>query len=153
VFLQLRACKQPPCDGVEAWWLIWKYHEYTHEAAQAQHQLSFLSMLYTPLLMCRWQCQRRLLSIGPNFDAKRSSPQTAGNLNISNYAIRNTFKLHTRRIWLFPAPPDTLNMLSVVNSTLSKIRSKTWTRFPTWNMLKTSQTWSVNDRYYCCGKN
>jgi len=32
-------------------------------------------------------------SVAPNFHPERSSPQTAGDLHISNYTILNTFKL------------------------------------------------------------
>jgi len=148
--LQLLVCNEPPSDGVEAQYVSWKYRERTHEAAQAQHQLSSLSTVYTPLLPCRRQFSRRPLSVAPNFRAERSSPLTAGDLNISNYTILNTFKLLARRIWLFAAHPDTLNPLSVVTSTLTKIQSKTWTRFPTSNTLKTYQTRSLNHRHLLC---
>jgi len=123
---------------------------YPHQTAQVQHQLSSLSTVNTPLLACRRQCQRRPFSVAPNFHAERSSPQTAGDLNISNYTIPNTFKFHARRIWLFAARPDTLNPLSVVNSMLTKIQSKTCTRFPTSNTLNTSQTRSLNHRRLHC---
>jgi len=103
-------------------------------------------MVYTPLLTCRRQCQRRPLSVAPKCHAKRRSPQTADDLNISNYTILHIFKLHARRIWLFAARPDALNPLSIVNSTLTTIQSKTWTRFPTLNNVKTSQTRSHNHR-------
>jgi hypothetical protein len=120
-FLRLLACKEPPCDGVEAEWVSWKYCKLTHKAAQAQHQLSSLPTVYNPLLACRRKCQRKPLSVTPNFHAERSSPQTAGDLNISNYNILNTFMLRTRRIWLVAASPDALNPLIVVNSMLTKI--------------------------------
>jgi len=115
-----------------------------HQTAQAQLPLSSLSTVNTPLLPCRRQCQRRPYSVAPNFHAERSSPQTAGNLNISNYTILNTFKL--QRIWLLAARPDVLNPLSLVNSTLTKIQSKTLMHFPTSNTLKISQTRSLNHR-------
>jgi len=118
---------------------------YPHQTAQAQLQLSSLSTVNTPLLACRRRCQRRPLSVARNFHAERSSPQTAGDLNISNYTILNTF----RRIWLFPARPDLLNPLSVMNSTLTTTLSKTWTRFPTWNTLKSSPTRGLNHRHLC----
>jgi len=73
-FLQLLAFKEPPCDGIAAQLVSWKYCELTHEAAQAQHQLSSLYTVYTPLLTCRWQCQRRPLSVALNFHVERSSP-------------------------------------------------------------------------------
>jgi len=57
--------------------------------------------------------------------------------------------LHTRRIWLFTARPDALNLLRIVKSTLTKIHSKTWTRFPNSNTLKTSQTLRLNHRHLC----
>jgi len=119
--LQLLACKEPPCDGVEARWICQvssKSRGLTHQAGQAQHQLWSHSTVYAPLLACCQQCERRPLSFAPNFHGKRCSPQTAGDLNISNYTILNTFKLHTRRIWLFAARPDALNLLSVMNPTL-----------------------------------
>jgi len=122
---------------------------YPHQTAQAQLQLSSLSTVNTPLLPRHRQCQRRPHSVAPNFHAERSSPQTAGNLNISNNTILNTFKLQI--IWLFAARPNALNPLSIVNSTLTKIQSKTWTRFPTLNTLKTSQTRSLNHHHLLCG--
>jgi len=100
-FLQLLACKEPPCDGVEAQYISqvsWKYCELTHQAAQAQDQCSYLSTVYTPLLACHGQCQRTPLSVALNFHAERSPPQTAGDLNTSNYTILNTFKLCAKRI-------------------------------------------------------
>jgi len=99
---------------------------------------------------CRRQFQRRPYSVAPKFHAERSSPQTAGNLNISNYTILNTFKLHARRIWVFAARPDAFNPLTVVNSMLIHIQLKTWTCFPTSNKLKASQTWSLNHRHLLC---
>jgi len=80
---------------------------YPHQTAQAQLQLSSLSTVNTPLLPCHWQCQRRPHSVAPNCHAERSSPQTPGDWNISNYTILNTFKL--QRTWLFAAQPDALN--------------------------------------------
>jgi len=121
---------------------------YPHKTAQAQLQLSSLSTANTPLLPCHGQCQRRSHCVAPNFNAERSSPQTAGDLNISNYTILNTFK--KQRIWLYAACPDTLTPLSIVNSTLTKIQSKTWTRFPTSNTLKRSQTRSLNHHHLLC---
>jgi hypothetical protein len=56
VFLQLLACKEPPCDGVEAQGISHvscTYRELTHQATQAQNQLSSSSTVYTPLLMYR----------------------------------------------------------------------------------------------------
>jgi len=121
---------------------------YPHQTAQAQLQLAFLSTVNTPLLPCCRQCQWRPHSVAPNFHAERSSPQTAGDVNISNYTILNTFKL--QRIWLYAARPDWLNPLSVVNSTLTVIQSKTWTRFTTSNRLKTLQMRSLNHRHLFC---
>jgi len=121
---------------------------YPHQTAQAQLQLSSHSTANTPLLPCCRQCQRRPHYVALNFHAERSSPQTAGDLNISNYTILNPFKL--QRIWLFPALPDALNPLSVVNSTVTKIQLKTGTRFPTSNKLKTSQTRSLNHSHLRC---
>jgi len=102
----------------------------------------------TPLLPCRRQFQRRPHSVAPNFHAERSSPQTDGDWNTSNYTILNTIKL--RRIWLLAARPDALNPLSIVNWTLRNIHSKTWTRFPSSNTLKTSQTRSLKHRHLRC---
>ena len=123
---------------------------YPHQTAQAQHQLSSLSIVNTPLLVCHRQCQWTPGSIAPNFQAERSSPLTAGDLNISNYTILNTFKLLARRIWLFAARPDALNPLSIMNSTLTKIQSITWTSFPTSNSLNTSQTRGLNHCHLLC---
>jgi len=135
-FLQLLAYKKHRFDGVEAEYVCWMYRELTHKTAPAHHQLSSASTVSTSLHTCRRQCRRRPCSVAPNFHAERYSPQTTGNINISNYAILNTFQLHTRRIWLFTMCPDVLNLLSVVNSTLTKIQSKTCTRFPTSNELE-----------------
>jgi len=123
---------------------------YPHQTAQAQHQHSSLCTVKTPLLACRRQCQRRHFSVAPNFHAERSSPRTAGNLNISNYSILITFKLHSRTIWQFTAGPDALNLLSVVNSTITKIQSKTWTRFSTSNTSKISQPQNLNHCHLLC---
>jgi len=109
---------------------------------------------YTALLACRRQCQGRPLSVAPNCYAERSSPQTAGNVNISNYTILNTFTLQARRIWVLAARHNTLNPLSVVNSTLTKIQSRTWMGFPTSNTSNTLQTWSLNHHHHhlCHGR-
>jgi hypothetical protein len=123
---------------------------YPHQTAQAQHQHSSLSTVNTPLLACHRQCQRRPCFVAPNGHAKRSSPQIAGNRNISNYTILNTFKLHTRRIRLIAARPNAFNPLSPVNSILTKTQSKTSTCFPTSNSLKTSQTRSYNHHHLLC---
>jgi len=126
------------------------YGELTHQTAQAQRKLSLHFTVNIPLLACRRQCHRRLLSIAPNFRAERSSPQTAGNQNISNNTILNTFKLHARRIWPFAARPDVLNQLSVMKVMLTKILSKTWMWFHKLKMLKWSQTWNLNNRHLLC---
>jgi hypothetical protein len=102
-----------------------------------------LSTVSTPLLTGRRKCQRRPLSVAPNIHAESSSPQTAGELNISNFTILNTI----RTFRVFAARPNTLNPLSIVKSMLTKIFSKTWTRFPTSNRFKTSQIWSLNHRH------
>jgi hypothetical protein len=47
--------------------------------------------------------------------------------------------------------PNVVNLLSVVNSTLTGIQSKTCTHFPTSNTLKTPQTRSLNYRHLCWG--
>jgi len=86
----------------------------------------------------------------PNFHAKRSSPQTAGDLNRSNYTIMNTFMLHARRIWLFAVCPEMLNALCIVNSTFTMIQSKTGTHFRIFNTLETSQPCSLNHHYHIC---
>jgi len=85
-----------------------------------------------------------------NSHVERSSPQTAGDLNITNYTILNTFKLHARRIWLFAACCETLNPLIVVNLMRTKIQSKTWTLFPSSNTLQSSQTWNLNHHHLLC---
>jgi len=121
-FLQLLACKEPPCHGVKDQQISpvsWLYRELTHQSAQTQHQLLSPSTVYTPLFAICRQCKRRLLSVAPNFYGERSSPQTAGDLIISNYTILNTFKLHTSRVWLFAVHPNSLNTLSTVNSRVS----------------------------------
>jgi hypothetical protein len=123
---------------------------YPHQTAQVQHQLSSLSTVNTPLLLCRRQCQRRPLSVAPNFHVERRSPQAAGNLNISNCTILKSFKVDARRIRLFGARPDGLNPLSVGNSMLTKIQLKTCTSFHTLNTLNTSHTRSLNHRHLFC---
>jgi hypothetical protein len=45
-----------------------------------------------------------------------------------------------------------LNLLSVVNSTLTKIQSNTSTRFPTSNTSKTFQTRSLEHHHLCGGR-
>jgi len=121
-----------------------------HQAAQAQHQLWPLSTVYTPLLECCRQYQRSPLSVAPNFHFERSSPQTAGDRNSSNYTMLNTFKSNTRRMWVFAACPDTLNLLSIMNSMLTNIQSKTWTYLPNSTLLITSQTHRLNHRHLLC---
>jgi len=93
---------------------------------------------------------RKPHSVAPNIHAERSSPQSAGHLNISNYTILNTFKLHAWGIWLFPARPDALNPLSPANWSWTMIQSKTWTGIPTSNMLKTLQTTNLNHYDLLC---
>jgi len=121
-----------------------------HETAQAQCKYSSHSTVNTPLLACYQQCQRRPLSIGPKFHAKWSSPQTAGDLNISNNTILNTFKLHPRGISLLSARLDQLNQLRVSNSTRNRIQCETWMCLPTLNKLKTLQTRSLKPCYPLC---
>jgi len=121
-----------------------------HQAAQAQHKLPSLSTVYTALPTCRQQWQTRPRSVALNCHAKRCSPQTAGDLNISNYTILNSFMLHARRMSQFTACPDALNLLSIMNSTQTKIQLKTWMPFPTSNVLKTLQTWTLKDRHHRC---
>jgi len=118
-----------------------------HQPAQAQHLLSSHSKANTPLVASCWRCQGRHQSITPNFHAERSSPQTAGDLKVSNYTILNTIKLHAGRIWLFAACPDALNLLSVINPAVTMNQSTTWTRFFTSNTFKASQTRSLNHRH------
>jgi len=93
-------------------------------------------MVYTPLLACRRQYQRRPLFISKNFHAERSSPQKAGDLHISNSTILNTFKFAGRRDLLIP--------LSIGTLTLTKIQSKALTRFPFSNTLNSLQTSNFN---------
>jgi len=121
-----------------------------HQAAQAQHQNSSLSTVYTPLLACRRQCQRRPISGALNLHAEWSSPYTTGNWNISNYSILNTFKLHARKIWPFAVRSNALDTLSDVNFMVTKIPSKTLTHFPTLSKLKTSQSRSLNHCHLLC---
>jgi len=99
-FLQLLACKEPPCDGVsqKTSQVSGKYRELTHWAAQALLQLWSHSAVCTALLVCHQQCQRTPLSVPPDFHAERSSPQSAGDLNTLNYIVLNTLKLRARRI-------------------------------------------------------
>jgi hypothetical protein len=99
---------------------------YSHLTTETPHQHSSLSTLNTELLQCGRQFQTRPLAVAPKFDASRSKPQTAGDLNISNYTILNII----RQMRLLAARPDALNPLSVVNSTQTNIQSKTWTPFP-----------------------
>jgi len=142
-FLQLLACKELPCDGVGAHWIrqvSWKYCKLTNQAAQAEHQLSTISTVYTSLLTCGQHWQRWPCSLHPKFNATGCTCQTAGDLTISNYIILNTIKLHSRSIWPHEAHPSVLNLLSIVDSTLSKLQLKSWTHSPSLNTLNTSQT-------------
>jgi len=111
-----------------------------HQAAQAHQQFLSFSTVYTALVVCGRQCQRRTHSIAPKFHAERSTPHTAGNLHISNYTILNTIKLQAKRIGLFAESPDWWNPLRVMNSMLTKIQLMTSMCFPTSNMLKTLQS-------------
>jgi len=120
------------------------------QTAQAQHQLPSLSTVHTPHLECPPQWQKRPHYVAPSFHAERSSPQTGGHLNISNYAILNTVKMHARRTWQFAVRPDTLNLLRIMNSMLTQIQSEIGTWFPTSNTLKTSQTHSLNHCHLSC---
>jgi len=121
-----------------------------HQVAQAQHQLSFLSTLYTALLACRSQCQSRPLPVVPNFHAERSSPHTTCNVNISNHTILDTVKLHTRRSWMWAAYPDKSNPFSILHSKVTMIQSKTWTRFRASHWLETSQVRSLTHYNLLC---
>jgi len=118
-----------------------------HWAAHAQKQHWSLFTVYSSLFACCRQCQRWPLSVDPNIRADRCSPQTVGDLSISNYPILNTFKLCARRIWWFAVHTNTLNPLSVVNSMLTMIQSKTWMPFPNSNTFKTLQTRSLGHRH------
>jgi len=97
--------------------------------------------------MCRRQCQRRPLSVALNFHAERSSLQTAGDLNITNHTILNTFKLYARRIRRFASLPEMMSPLSSFNPPPTKIQLKTWACFPTSNTFNTSLTLSLNHRH------
>jgi len=55
-----------------------------------------------------------------------------------------------QRIWLFAVCPSWLNPLSVMNSMVTKIQSKTWTRFPTMNTFNIAQTQIFNHCHLCC---
>jgi len=127
VFLQLLAYREPHIYGVEAEWISqvsWKYCELTPT------RLLRLTTNRRPFLLCILHYSRVVqdaredpISVAPNLRAETSSPQIAGDLNISNYTILNTIKLHARRFWLFTARSDALNMLGVVNPTLTKFQS------------------------------
>jgi len=136
------ACNDPAGDGVGAQYISWKYCELTHQATQAQHQLSSLFTVYTALLACRRQCQKRPLSVAPNVYAKCRSPQTAGDVTISNYMILNTIRVAAR--------PNALNPLSIVNSNLMKIQAEIMTHFPSLDTLNTSWTRSLNHCHLLC---
>jgi len=123
---------------------------YSHQTAKAQHQLSSQSTVTTALHACGWQCQRTPLSIARKFHAERSSPQAAGNSNLSNYTIMNTLIMHNKWILLFAAHPDPLDLLSISKSTPTEIQSKTWTRFHISNTLNTSQTRGINHPCQLC---
>jgi len=106
--------------------------------------------MYTPIVTCRHQSRRWLLSITLNLDPQRRSPQTEGNLIISKYTRLNTFKSHARCIWIFAEPPDLLTPRSVLNSTLQNIQCKTCTRFLISNKWKIMQTQSLKHRHLLC---
>ena len=139
-FLQLLECKEPPFDGVEAQkisQISWKYHDLTPHTRLLRPSTNF-----SPILQC-------ILHSSYVVDTGREDhfpwPQIlVPKLNISNYTILDTFKLHSRRIWPFPGCPDALNPLSFMHSTLLMIQSKTWTHFPTLDTLKTLLTWRLN---------
>jgi hypothetical protein len=97
-----------------------------HHAAQARYQLLSVSTVYTQHLECHRQYQGTSLPVAPNCPTQTRSPQTAGDLNISNYTILNTFKLPTGWISLSPADRNGLNPLRMMNSTSTNIQSKTW---------------------------
>jgi len=120
------------------------------QTAQAQHQLPSLSTVHTLHVACAPQWQKIPRYVAPSFHAERSSPQTGGHLNISNYAILNTFKMHARRTWLFAVRPDTLNLLCIMNPALTQIQSEIGKCFPTSNTLNTSQTQSLDHRHLSC---
>ena len=87
------------------------------------------------------------VSVALNDHAERCSHQTPGDLYISNYTILNTFIVDARQIWQWVAHPDLLNPLSVMNWNWTQIRLMTRMHFPTWNMLITSLTRSLNHRH------
>jgi len=83
----------------------------------------------------------------PKFSSQRSSPHIAGDLNIPNYTILNTFMFDTRKLWLFSACPDALTPLSLMNSMLQKIQLTTWMCLPTLKTLKTLHTHWFNHHH------
>jgi len=107
-------------------------------------QIRTAGTLPGPVANTSRQCLRRPLSVAPNCHAERCSSQTAGVLNISNYTILNTFKLHTTRIRLLAALHDAVKLLSLLNPRLKNIQSNTWTCFLISNSLKSLQTRSLN---------
>jgi hypothetical protein len=109
---------------------------YPHKTAQALHIPSSQTAVNTALLLRHRQYQKKPISFALNFHAERSSPQPDDDLNISNYTMLNTFKLHPRIIRPVAARPNIFKLLSIVNSTLTKIQSKTWTHFTTLETLK-----------------
>jgi len=88
--------------------------------------------------------------MAPNYHAKNSSRQTAGNLKIWNYTFWNAVTLYARSIWPFAVCPNVVSPLSVSNSMLTKIQSMTCMRLPSSNMFKTFQTRSVDHRHIVC---
>jgi hypothetical protein len=88
--LQLLACNEPPGDDAVAKSIMSLHTRLLRPSTNFT--------VYTPLLPYHRQCQRSPHSRALNFHAERSSPLTAGDFNISNYTILNTFKMHGRKI-------------------------------------------------------
>lgn len=79
-----------------------------------------------------------------------TTTQTAGDINISNYLILDSFKLHASRIGLFATHTHSLNPLSVVNPTPTRNQLRSWMHFPTWNTSKTLLARSFNHCHLPC---
>jgi hypothetical protein len=101
-----------------------------HQTAQAQHQLPSLSTVNTTLLPCGRECLRRAHSVALNFRAERSLPQTAGDLNISNYTILNTIQVACQKNLTDHSAPQRVEPAQHHESNAIKGSVQDWNPFP-----------------------